>query len=116
MEWQRREDRRQNDMAHGINFIMYERKGENIRSEVATLGQKIHVDGVASVTLAQDQHKYGDELIVQLYTRSEPQILERRADGWNRAQIYCGPADLGTAMMLNCLAWDILFRLRSRGA
>jgi len=76
--WSRRSDRRSGDMAHGILFIMRERTAENVRAEVACGGQKVHLDGTASLTLALDQYKYGDELIAQLFTRQMPRFLERR--------------------------------------
>lgn len=105
--WTQRVDTRQNDMAHGITFVMQERRGDNVRAEVAAGSRKLHVDGTASLTLALDQYKYGDELIAQLFTRTPHRVLERRADGWTRVQIYLGAADEGTAQMLERLAAEI---------
>lgn len=105
--WQRRDDTRNGDTAHGITFVMMERSAPNVRAEVATSDRKVHVEGRAALTLALDQWKYGDELIAQMYTREEPRVLERRADGWTRVQIFLGRADLATAGMLEALAAEI---------
>lgn len=102
--WRKREDRRVGDMAHGILFVMFERGGRNVRAEVTAGERKLHADGTASLTLALDQHKYGDELIAQLFTREPCRVLDRRADGWTRVQVYLGPADEQTALMLETLA------------
>lgn len=113
-EWSVRTDKRSGDMAHGITFIMHEREGKGIRSEVTVNDKKIHTDGRVSITLALDQHKYGDELIFQMFSRSEPRILERRADGWNRVQIYAGIIDEDTADSLIAIATEIRNRLRAK--
>lgn len=102
--WTYRSDTRSGDMAHGITFHMLEREGVNIRGELAVGPNKIHVDGKASLTIAQGQYQYGDELIAQLYTRDQPVVLDRRADGWARVQVYLGPADLQTAAALELAA------------
>jgi hypothetical protein len=107
MPWQRRVDTRRDDMAHGITFLMHERRGRNVRAEVTTGDKKIHTEGAVSLTLALNQYKYGDEIIFQLFTREAPRILERRADGWTRAQIYGGPADMTTVAMLRSCADDL---------
>jgi|APGre2960657404_1045060.scaffolds.fasta_scaffold337562_1 hypothetical protein len=111
--WKRRVDTRRNDMAHGITFVMYERKAKNVRSEIAFNGKKALTDGTVSLTLAFDQYKYGDEIIFQLFTREAPQFYDRRADGWTRMQIYGGKADRNTAEMLMNVANDILERLKN---
>jgi len=111
MTWTRRVDRRDGDMAHGITFVMQERRGDGIRGEVAVAGRKLHADGVGALTLAWDQHRYGDELIAQLFTKEPYRVIARRADGWTRVQIFLGPADLATAMMLENIARDIRARL-----
>lgn len=113
-EWSKREDTRQGDMAHGITFVMFERRAHNVRAEVTLGEKKIHTDGVASLTLALDQHKYGDELIAQIFTRDAPRVLERRADGWTRVQIYLGSADDETALALETLAAAIRARCDAR--
>lgn len=113
-EWQRRVDTRQNDMAHGITFVMYERDAENVRSEIAFNGKKALTDGTVSLTLAFNQYKYGDEIIFQLFTRNAPTFYERRADGWTRTQIYGGKADIATARMLISAANDILKKLSKK--
>lgn len=103
-DWRQRVDRREGDMAHGITFVMLERQGPTTRGEVTVGQQKIHLDGTCSLTLALNQTKYGDELIAQMYSEGEPRILERRSARWQRVQIYLGPADLGTAAVLERLA------------
>jgi hypothetical protein len=90
---------------------MEERAGGQVRAEVAVGERKLHADGVASLTLALDQHRYGDELIAQLFTRSPHRTADRRADGWTRVQVYLGSADADTAEMLERLAWRIRRRL-----
>lgn len=105
--WRHRTDTRRGDMAHGITFHMNEIAGDNVRGEYAVGPYKFHVEGTASLTVAQGQHKYGNELIAQLYTRTEPQVLDRRADGWTRVQVYLGPADLETADVLEGIAQTI---------
>lgn len=98
-------------MAHGILFVMQERRGANIRAEVAAGPRKLHADGTASLTLAFDQWKHGDELIAQLFTQEPHRTAERRADGWTRVQIYLGPADEETAAVLEAIAADIRARV-----
>jgi hypothetical protein len=110
-KWQRRVDTRQNDMAHGITFVMYERKAVNVRSEIAFNGKKALTDGTVSLTLAFDQYKYGNEIIFQLFTKEAPKFYDRRADGWTRMQIYGGKADINTAKMLISVANDILEKI-----
>lgn len=113
MTWQRRGDLRQGDMAHGITFVMYE--GDTAgRGEAAIGSRKVHLDGRASLTLALNQTRYGDELIAQVFTAAEPRVADRRAAGWNRLQIFLGPADLEAATMLERLAADIRVHLRRR--
>jgi hypothetical protein len=114
--WERRVDRLSSGMAAGITFLMYERTGYNVRGEVASGPRKEHFDGTSSLTLALDQHKYGDELIAQLYTTQTPRVLERRADGWSRVQVYLGPADLATARVLEEIAGEIRARIAQRAA
>jgi len=113
MTWTNRIDKRENDMAHGITFVMHERRGDQVRAEVAVGGRKLHADGTVSLTLALDQHKYGDELIAQLFTKDAHRVAERRADGWTRVQIYLGQADEQTAAMLDLLARQIRLRLQA---
>ena len=105
--WNLRKDTRKNDMAHDITFYMWERQAENCRGEAAYNDSKLHLDGKVSMTIAQNQHKYGDELIAQVFTSGAGKVLERRADGYNRIQVYLGPADLDTAQMLEDLAKQI---------
>jgi len=112
--WRRRADRRSGDMAHGITFIMHERSGGNVRAEAAIASRKVHLDGTGALTLALDQYKYGDELIAQLYTQAPHRALDRRADGWNRVQIYLGPADISAAETLEAIAAEIRARLSGR--
>jgi hypothetical protein len=94
-------------MAHGITFVMHERGDVNVRAEVAVKARKVHVEGVASVTLALNQYKYGNEIIFQLFTRENPEVFDRRADGWTRIQVYGGQADRDTVAMLRSCADDI---------
>lgn len=98
-------------MAHGITFVMYERGAPNVRAEVTVKNRKVHVTGLASLTLALNQHKYGDEIIFQIFTRDQPEVLERRADGWTRTQIYGGQADIETVKMLLSVAKDIMDKI-----
>jgi len=107
MKWYRREDTRSEDMAHGITFIMHEREGKDTRAEVAKGFDKMHLDGRVSLTLALGQWKYGNELIAQIFTREGFKTLPRRADGYNRVQIFLGPADLETAECLEGIAQEI---------
>ena len=107
MTWKKRTDTRDGGMAHGITFIMYEREGETVRGEAAADGRKLHISGKSSLTLALNQHRYGDELIAQIYTSELPRITARRADGYSRVQIFFGPADAATADMLEELAAGI---------
>ena len=105
--WYRREDTRKDDMAHGITFIMHERQSKNTRGEVAYGDSKLHLDGAVSLTLAFDQWKYGDELIAQIFTTEDGRVITRRADKYNRIQIYLGPADINTALCLETIAQEI---------
>jgi hypothetical protein len=114
--WSRRVDRLSSGMAAGITFVMFERTWNNVRGEVASGAKKMHLDGVASLTLALDQHKYGDEFIAQLYTTTPAREMERRADGWSRCQVYFGPADLETAQVLEDIAGEIRARVAQRAA
>jgi hypothetical protein len=98
-------------MAHGITFIMFERRASNVRAEVAVAAKKLHADGIASLTLALGQWKYGDELIAQLYTKQPYRVLTRKADGWVRIQVYLGRVDLETAETLETIAKAIRERL-----
>lgn len=104
--WNRRKDTRRGDMAHGITFHMWERSMENCRGEVAYKTKKLHLDGRVSLTIAEGQHKYGDELIAQVYGTAV-EIKERRADRYNRVQIYLGQADEQTAEALEQIARTI---------
>lgn len=111
--WNRRVDKRSGDMAHGITFVMEERAANNVRAEVAIGTRKLHVPGCAALTLALGQHRYGDELIAQMFTNERVEFLARRENnGWSRVQIYMGPADIGTAEMLERVAAEIRERLQ----
>ena len=105
--WNHRKDTRNNDMAHGITFHMWEREAANCRGEAAYNKSKLHLDGKVSLTLAETQYKYGDELIAQVFTADTGVIRERRAEKYNRIQVYLGPADLDTAQMLEDIAKQI---------
>ena len=105
--WTHRQDTRQGDKAHGITFYMWERDGEQVRGEWSGQGVKSLVDGRCSLTLATNQHKYGNELIAQIYTRELPCVKERQADGYTRVQVYLGQADLSTANALEQIAQEI---------
>lgn len=102
--WRLRTDTRTGDMAHGITFHMNETSGHNVRGEFSAGPYKFLIDGTASLTIAEGQHKYGDELIAQLYTRGTPDLKPRRADGYTRVQVYLGPANEATAQMLENMA------------
>jgi len=107
MQWIKRTDKRKNDMAHGITFHMWERKTEHSRGEAAYKGKKLHLDGWVSITIAENQWKYGDEIIMQVFTKEDGKVLPRRADGYNRIQIYLGEADLNTAETFEWIAAQI---------
>jgi hypothetical protein len=107
MIWNKRIDTRKNDMAHGITFYMWEREVKDGRGEAAYNSKKLHLDGIVSLTLALNQHKYGDELIAQIFTKNNGVVKERRADGYNRIQVYLGIADENTATMLEEIAKQI---------
>lgn len=107
MKWRKRIDRRQNDMAHGITFFMWEREIENGRGEAAHEDKKLHLDGLVSLTIAENQWKYGDELIAQVFSREPGLVKVRRANGYNRIQVYLGRADIDTAEMLEEIAAKI---------
>lgn len=106
MGWRRRTDTRENDMAHGITFRMWETSGQNIRGEAAHEDSKLHIDGVASLTLAENQYRYGDELIAQLYG-ANVRVLARRAANHSRVQIFLGQANAETAAVLREIAGRI---------
>jgi hypothetical protein len=105
--WKYRKDTRSNDMAHGITFYMWEREAKDCRGESAHENQKLHLDGMVSLTLAQNQYKYGDELIAQVFSKDSGIVRERRANGYNRIQVYLGQANLETAEMLEAVAKTI---------
>lgn len=107
--WSRREDTRRGDMAHGITFVMYERHTENTRGEAAINARKVHVSAKASLTLALGQHKYGDEIIAQIYTKNPADVVlrDRRADGYARVQVYLGPVDAELLKMLEQLTAEV---------
>jgi len=107
MNWQHREDKRSNDMAHGITFYMWERLIENGRGEASYDDKKYHLDGKVGITIAKDQWKYGNELIAQVYSKDNGKLFKRRANGYNRIQIYLGKADLNTAETLEMIAKKI---------
>lgn len=113
-EWEHREDTRHGDMAHGITFKMWERQMKDCRGEATYSNKKIHLDGKVALTLAQDQHKYGDELIAQVYG-ANARILDRRASKWQRIQVYLGEADLQTAQALEDIAKAIRERKANEG-
>ena len=105
--WNYRKDTRQGDMAHGITFYMWERQAKDCRGESAYNTRKLHLDGQVSLTIAQGQHKYGDELIAQVFSKEPGIVRERRASGYNRIQVYLGKADFHTAQMLEDIAKQI---------
>ena len=105
--WRKRVDTRKNDMAHNITFFMWERDIENGRGEAAYNHKKLHLDGTVSLTLATNQWKYGDELIAQVFSKENGVVRQRRADGYQRIQVYLGKADLETATMLEEIASNI---------
>jgi hypothetical protein len=105
--WKHRKDTRKDDMAHGITFHMWEREAKDCRGESAYKSRKLHLDGLVSLTIAQGQHKYGDELIAQVFSKDDGIVRDRRADGYNRIQVYLGQADLYTAQMLEDIAKQI---------
>jgi len=106
--WSHRVDTRRGDMAHGITFWMWERRVANGRGEATHQERKLHIDGPVSLTVAEGQHRYGDELIAQVYSKDLGRVEKRRADGYQRVQVFLGPADLATAEMLE----DVARRIR----
>jgi len=105
-EWNKRIDTRANDMAHGITFHMWERTMENCRGEAAFDTKKLHLEGKVSLTLAENQHKYGNELIAQIFGTGV-EIKDRRDPKYNRIQVYLGQFDEKTAVMLEDMAKTI---------
>jgi hypothetical protein len=105
-KWEHRQDTRSGDMAHGITFDMWERSMKNCRGEAAYDDKKFHLDGKVSLTLAQNQYKYGDELIAQVYG-TDGVFRQRRAGRYSRVQVYLGKADLDTAEALEDIARTI---------
>ena len=105
-KWEHRRDTREGDMAHGITFEMWERRMPDTRGEAACGGRKFHLDGKVSLTLARNQHKYGDELIAQVYGAAGG-FLPRRASNYSRVQVYLGKADEETASALEEIAKSI---------
>lgn len=106
-DWNLKISEQKNNMAHGIKFFMWERFADNCRGESALGTKKLHLDGKVSLTIAQGQHKYGDELIAQVYSEEQVKIYDRRASGYNRVQIYFGKIDEATAEMLEKVALTI---------
>lgn len=104
--WLYRRDTRRDDMAHGITFDMWERRMAETRGEAAYGASKFHLDGKVSLTLARNQHKYGDELIAQVYGPAGRFSL-RRASNYSRVQVYLGKADEETAAALEQIAQSI---------
>ena len=102
--WEYREDTRSGDTAHGITFMMWESQG---RGEAAYSDKKYHLDGKTGITIAKNQWKYGNELIAQVYSKDGGKVFDRRANGYNRIQIYLGRADLQMAEMLESVAQKI---------
>jgi hypothetical protein len=105
-KWSHRCDKREGDMAHGITFLMWERQMKDCRGEAAFGKDKFHLDGKVSLTLALNQHAYGDELIAQVYGQSGV-MKPRRASRYCRVQVYLGKADLETAETLEAIAKKI---------
>lgn len=111
--------RKQDDgYAAGITFHHWEIPTyANGRSEYAVGSDKSFLDGVPSLTVALDQYKYGDELLVNVYTGAEPRVVERNPSPWNRLQVYLGPADdVRVAEMLEDVARLIRQRASERGS
>jgi len=108
-------DLRRGDMAHGITFHMWERSARDTRGECTHADRKLHLDGQVSLTIAQGQRVYGDELIAQVFSRDLGRVRQRRADGYQRIQVYLGPIDLGTASMLEDVAGRIRALVGSHG-
>ena len=102
-KWSQRDDTQEGGMAHGITFKMWERQMKDCRGEAAMGEKKFHLDGKVSLTLALDQHKYGDELIAQVYGQGG-EFKPRRASRYSRVQVYLGKADLETAEALEEIA------------
>lgn len=109
-KWKHRCDRQTGNMAHGIEFRMWERKQDDTRGEAAYNNSKFHLDGTVSLTLALDQKKYGDELIAQVYGKVG-EVKPRRASNYQRVQVYLGQADLETAEALEEIARNIRERV-----
>ncbi len=106
-----------NGYAAGITFHHWEIPTyANGRSEYAVGSDKAFLDGVPSLTIALDQYKYGDELLVNVYTDELPRVVERNPSPWNRLQVYLGPADdVRVAEMLEDVARLIRQRASERG-
>jgi hypothetical protein len=113
MGWVRRDDTREGDKAHGISFVMWERRDEaQLRGEAAVTGEKIHLDATVSLTLALGQYKYRNELVAQAYSIGPHKVEKRQADRFKRIQVYLGPANERTADVLEEIAAEIRERLK----
>ena len=113
-QWVERIDTRTHDKAAGITFVMQERQLPNTRGEAAISSRKANLDGVVALTLAFDQYKYGDELIAQVYSANplDIKVNDRQADGYHRIQVFLGPADFETGLMLIAMGLKILKRVK----
>lgn len=78
---------------NGITFTMYETElGRN--AEAALQGGKYLLNGKQSVTIADGQYKYGDEVIIQVYNVPGSLVLkERVAETYDRIQIFFKKVD-----------------------
>lgn len=103
--WKYRMHLGKNDMAHGITYHMWERDGGQRVGEVTVAdGRKINIPGTVCVMIAQGQYKYEDELVGQVFRKGEPVDLPRKADTYQRIQIYFGALDEWTVPLLRRVA------------
>ena len=72
---------------NGIKFTMYE-CGVS-RGECAGQIGKFHLDGKSSVTCADGQYKYGDEVIIQIFAQAGTMTKRERVnDNYDRVQVF----------------------------
>ena len=69
---------------------MYEVKdGHQRDSEASLQGGKLILKGIQSVTMAEGQYKYGDEVIIQVYNQAGSVVKKDRVnENYDRIQIF----------------------------
>jgi hypothetical protein len=83
---------------NGITFTMYECRDAETRNGEVALDNCKHVlrKQTLSVTVADNQYKYGDEIIVQAYAPKGSMLsqpMDRVKDTYNRIQVFFPKAE-----------------------